>query len=296
MQGFELPVSFAVFTWLSATVGVLAFLVALLHFTLEPLRWKTSYLPVHSDSEAIASVRDALYCTALATYLLPFKLGIPLRVALLRSRAKLDLHFIGVVIALDGLISLFAWSVLTAASIWIAALHWHPPAFVWWLGVAGMIVLGMIVVVQPRLRGRWLHRWRDALALLDRPWHRVAVATGILAGDVVGYGVRHALLVFLLTGEVRLMLVGGATGVVATFAGIVSGLPMGLVGYDATLIALLTTTGVPMSQSVWIALINRGLNLVSAAVLGLPAAFRLRLGSGVSSILHKLWNLAHDRE
>lgn len=295
MPGFELPATLGTSAWLSAAVGTLAFLVTLLHFTLEPLRWKCSYLPRRSDPGAITGTRDALYCTALATYLLPFKLGIPLRVALLRNSARLELRFIGIVIALDGLISLFAWSMLTAASVWVAALHWHPPAYVWLAGAVGMVGLGAVVVAQPRLRGRWLQRWQDALALLDRPWRRVGTAAGILVGDVIAYGVRHALLVYLFTGEIRLMLVGGAIGVVATFAGIVSGLPMGLVGYDATLIALLAAAGVPVDQAVWVAVTNRALNLGSAAVLGVPAALRLRLGSGLVSILHRLWDLAHDR-
>ncbi|KRB39514.1 hypothetical protein ASD82_10915 [Rhodanobacter sp. Root179] len=103
------------------------------------------------------------------------------------------------------------------------------------------------------------------------------------------------MLLLLVTGDFRHIWIGGSIGIIATFAGIVSGLPMGLVGYDATLVALLTLVGVPPEQALLIALINRALNLASAAMLGIPAAMRLGLGSSVGSIIRKFREIAHDR-
>ena len=79
-------------------------LVTVAHFVMEPLRWNRCYLSTASTFDR-RHVRDALFCTALATYLLPFKLGIPLRVVLLRRQGRLTLHFIGIVVALDGILS-----------------------------------------------------------------------------------------------------------------------------------------------------------------------------------------------
>jgi uncharacterized membrane protein YbhN (UPF0104 family) len=113
--------------------------------------------------------------------------------------------------------------------------------------------------------------------------------------DVLSYGLRHAMLLLLVTDNFRDMWIGGSIGIIATFAGIVSGLPMGLVGYDATLFALLTLVGVRPEQALLIALINRALNLAAAAMLGIPAAMRLGLGSSVGSIIRKFREIAHDR-
>lgn len=272
-----------------------ALLVTLFHFHMEPLRWRFGYLPRGQAGSLAGRVRDALFCTALATYVLPFKLGIPLRIALLRRESGLGLHFIGVVVALDGSISLMGWIVGAAACAWIAALHWEPPWYVWLAGIAAALVLVAGVTFHARVRGRWLERWRAAVALLERPARRCTIAASIVAVDVFSYGLRHAILLWLVTGNVELTLAGGAIGVVATFAGIVSGLPMGVLGYDASLIALLATAGVSIDQALAVALVNRGLNLASAAILGVPAGVRLGLGAGIVSLVRKLRDLSHGK-
>lgn len=281
---------------LSATASALAvaaaWMVTLLHFVMEPWRWKVAYLPDSENPDGWKKVRDSLYCTAFATYLLPFKLGLPLRVALLRGSARLDLGYIGAVLALDGLISLAAWSVLAGVCVWVAALRWQPPAYVWLAGAFGVVGLGAALFFQRSLRGRLAARWREAMTAFARPWLRIAKASMIVALDILSYGVRHALLVLLVTGNPADMLPGAAIGIVATFAGIVSGLPMGLLGYDATLVALLGVAGVPVEHALFVALINRGLNIGSAVLLGVPASVRLGMGSGIPSILAKLKELA----
>lgn len=284
---------------LSASAAVLvvaaAWMVTLLHFVMEPWRWRLAYLPASENRDDWKKVRDSLYCTAFATYLLPFKLGLPLRVALLRGSARLDLRYIGAVLALDGLISLAVWSLLAAACVWIAALRWQPPTYVWVAGALGAAGLGAILFFRRSLRGRLAARWRDAMAAFVRPWLRIAKASVIVVLDILSYGVRHALLVFLVTGNLANMLPGAAIGIVATFAGIVSGLPMGLLGYDATLVALLGVAGVPVEHALFVALINRGLNIGSAVLLGVPASARLGMGSRIPSILARLKELAHGK-
>lgn len=273
---------------------IVSFLVTAVHFMMEPLRWNHCYLPSADDIRSRNGIRDALFCTALATYLLPFKLGIPLRILLLHRQGKLTFHFIGVAIALDGLLSLIAWSLMAALSLWLAALHWRPPAYVWGIAIAAIIGILVIFWLLRRLRNRWMLRLREALMLLDRPWRRILTAWTILVGDVASYGIRHALLVLMVTGDPHIALIGGAIGIVATFAGIVSGLPMGLVGYDATLIALLALAGVPLDRALLVALFNRGLNLGAAVLLGLPAAMRLRLGTNLGSILRRLRKMGSE--
>lgn len=279
-----------------ALVLVGCMIVTLGHFWLEPLRWNRCYLPSEYRVDRWANVRDALFSTALATYLLPFKLGIPLRMVLLGRYAGLSAQFTGMLIAVDGMLSLIAWSSLAAASLWLTALHWQPPAIVWVLAVAMIASLIIALVVLGHLRSRWLQRLREAFLLIESPWRRITTATLVLLGDVFSYGVRHALLVLLVTGDPHLMLITAAIGIVATFAGIISGLPMGLLGYDATLIGLLALVGVQLDHALLVALINRALNLTAAILLGLPATYRLGLGSGLRAILRKLREMAHGHE
>lgn len=284
---------------LSAVAAVLvvvaAWIVTLLHFVMEPWRWRFAYLPDSESRDDWKKVRDSLYCTAFATYLLPFKLGLPLRIALLRGSARLDLRYIGAVLALDGLISLAAWSLFAAVCVWVAALRWQPPTYVWIAGAICAAGLGAILFFRRNLRGRLAARGREAMAAFVHPWLRVAKASAIVALDIFSYGVRHALLVFLVTGNPADMLPGAAIGIVATFAGIVSGLPMGLLGYDATLVALLGAAGVPVEHALFVALINRGLNIGSAVLLGVPASARLGMGSRIPSILARLKELAYGK-
>lgn len=269
-------------------------LITIVHFIMEPFRWNHCYQPIVSSIRGRRGVRDALLCTALATYVLPFKLGIPLRIFLLRRNGELALYFVGVVIALDGLISLFMWAIVAVFCAWTAALHWSPPWYLWVVILVGMLACIISVVVLRAIRVRMLQRLRDALALLNRPWRRIGWSATILLTDVLSYGLRHALLLLLVTGNVKHMLIGGAIGIIATFTGIISGLPMGLVGYDVTLVTLLTLAGIRPEQALLIAVINRALSLASAVLLGIPAAMRLGLGSTVGSIIRKLREIAND--
>ena len=276
-------------------LGLAIGLVTLLHFLMEPMRWRVAYLPTREKNETARKVRDVLFCTALATYLLPFKLGIPFRIGLLRSRAALGMHYIGAVLALDGMISLCVWAACTAFFAWIAALHWHPPWYLWVTVVVVGLLVATIIVSSKHVAQNFLSRWHAALVVIDRPWARSGIAAALLVVDVASYWLRHMLLVLLVTRDPRLMVVGGASGVVATFAGIISGMPMGLLGYDATLIALLGAAGAGLDQAVLVVAINRAMNLGAATIVGVPAGMRLELGNGLVSILRKLRELGNGK-
>lgn len=271
------------------------FFVTAGHFFMEPLRWNKCYQPRCCSATERRGVRDALFCTALATYVLPFKLGIPLRILLLRRHGGLTLHFLSVVMALDGLIVLCVWAAVTAACASFATLHWSLPRYLWATMFAGAMACAVVAVVWRRLGLDVWRKLHDAWVMLDGIWRRIGWSIVILVADVVSYGLRHSLLLLLVTGSPDKLLLGGSIGIIATFAGIVSGLPMGLVGYDATLVALLAFAGVSPEQALLIALINRALNLACSIVLGIPAAMRLGFGLGVRSIIRKFREIANDK-
>jgi uncharacterized membrane protein YbhN (UPF0104 family) len=279
--------------WLFLLGGCLV--VTLYHFIMEPFRWNRFYQPADSNLRSRKGTRDALFCTALATYVLPFKLGVPLRILLLQRNGELTLHFVGVVIALDGLISLGVWSFVVVVCAWTSALHWSPPWYFWIMLLVGTIVCITALALHRAMGLRMLQRLREALSLLDQPWRRICRSATILMADVFSYGLRHALLCLLIMGDAKDMIVSAAIGIMATFAGIISGLPMGLVGYDATLVALFAVIGIHPEQALLIAVTNRALSLVSAALLGIPAAMRLGLGSTVGSIIRRIREVANAR-
>lgn len=271
------------------------FFVTAAHFLMEPLRWNSCYQPVGSSARERRGVRDALFCTALATYILPFKLGIPLRIFLLQRHGGLTFHFLGVVMALDGLISLGVWALVTASCAWFAALHWSLPWYLWLALSMSTLICVIAAAAWRKLGLRMFQRLRDAWALLDHLWWRIGRSMAVLATDVLSYGLRHALLLLLVTGDFKNLLIGGSVGIIATFAGIVSGLPMGLVSYDATLVALLSVVGVSPGHALLIAVINRALNVASAVVLGIPAAMRLGFGLTFASIIKKFREIANGK-
>ena len=277
-------------------VLVVAFGVTLFHFLMEPMRWRAAYLPASGKEVNPKPVRDVLYCTSLATYLLPFKLGIPMRMSMLRHMADLDLSFVTAILAFDAVVSLCVWTAAAMLAAWFTALHWQFDRVVW-LGAGGIVIaIALMMVTRKWLATEILRRWHAVTGLIRNLRRSVGVSGLILAGDVGSYWLRHALLIFLTTGSVRMMAVGGAAGVMATFAGIVSGMPMGLVGYDATLIALLGAAGVRMDQALAVAVINRGLTFAAAVAVGVPAGIRLGLGINMSSTLRGLREIGNEKK
>lgn len=277
-------------------VLVVAFGVTLFHFLMEPMRWRAAYLPASGKEINPKPVRDVLYCTSLATYLLPFKIGIPMRLGMLRHMAGLDLSFVAAILAFDAVVSLCVWAGAATLSAWFAALHWQFDGVIW-LGAGGIaIAISVMMVTRKWFAAELMRRWHAVSGLIHDLRRSVGVSILILAWDVGSYWVRHALLIFLTTGSIRMMAVGGAAGVIATFAGIVSGMPMGLVGYDATLIALLGAAGVRMDQALAVAIINRGLTFVAAVTVGVPAGIRLGLGIDMSSTLRGLREIGNEKK
>jgi uncharacterized membrane protein YbhN (UPF0104 family) len=268
-----------------------AFAITLAHFVMEPWRWSVCYMP--RDQRQGARTADVFFATALASYLLPFKLGVPLRMMLLNRVLGIGYAHVGVVIGLDGLVSLVVWIASAVIAGWRLAVNWLTS---WHLaGVFAVLAAAVVTLLWSRMRRVGIAHIREVLRALDRPAQRIALAGGILVIDITSYALRHAALVWLVTGDAARAPAGAAAGVVATFAGIVSGLPLGLVGYDATLIALLSVGGVSPGAAVAIALANRLLNIGAAALLGIPASMRLGLGSGLASIVLRLRELARGK-
>jgi uncharacterized protein (TIRG00374 family) len=62
---------------------------------------------------------------------------------------------------------------------------------------------------------------------------------------------------------------------ISFFTGLISMMPMGLVGYDATFIFLMQQFNIPLEQALLVPLINRSMVILCACFLGANSAFNL---------------------
>src|SRR5690606_31158756 len=95
--------------------------------------------------------------------------------------------------------------------------------------------------------------------------------------------------------ESEMMVAWASWGIVATFAGMASGVPMGLGGYDATFAVVAAAHGVPPGQIAAVLAINRGMSVFAAVLTGLPAARRLGLDGSFSTLSTKLRGMISGR-
>ena len=272
---------------MDAALLVLAVASVALHFVAEPWRWLRVY---GAGSDRAGQLFAAFFASALASYLLPFKLGIPLRLALLartlRAEAGVLLRWIG----WDGAAAFAAWLALSAvgvALLWRRGIAWPEAAQPGRTALAVALVL-LLGAVAFALWHRLRRRSDGAPAQRILPTRRVAAAAfGWCVADVATYAVRHVALFAVIAPQCD-ALACAAVGVIATFAGIASGLPLGLVGYDAALVALAVLAGATAEQGAGVAVLNRGMNLGVALALGIPAGMRLGLGASPLAVVRRL--------
>ena len=268
--------------------GAGALAVTAAHFFAEPMRWRLSYLP--NEAAPASTIRDVFLCASLASYILPFKLGVPLRVLLVRHFAGVKLADIGVLIAADSILTLSVWGAFTMAGWGVGrgamAAYWPSS---WTLpAMLGLVLAVLVAASFSRIRSSGF----SFLVLLKRDPMRLVLAILIMTFDVMGYGLRHALFAAAVGVDPSLLFGCAVAGVVATFAGMLSGMPMGLLGYDAALLVLFTLQGVGPGETAVVIILNRAMSILCAVALGMPAASRLGLGRGVLEITRKLRSMA----
>jgi hypothetical protein len=268
----------------------IGFALTVVHFYAEPLRWRQAYV---RDS-SWQSTRDIFLSTSLASYLLPFKLGMPLRILLCSRILAIGAPRLAAIIAVDSVVILGAWgaiALLVGADEAIELVRATKVPWAGWLAVGAVLALALAALYSQRLRVA-------AMALLDTARsmpRRLATAIGVAGMDVLTYGPRHAAIAIAVGLPSSRWEEWASFGIVATFAGIISGMPMGLVGYDATLMLLLGSAGVDPGQGLLIIAINRAMSIAAAFLLGVPAARRIGMGEGVAAVYRKVREMARGR-
>ncbi|NOX68342.1 MAG: flippase-like domain-containing protein [Gammaproteobacteria bacterium] len=265
---------------------VITALIVFFHFFLEPLRWYL-YTRIRSpesstNNVSFATVLSVLSTTALMSYTMPFKLGLPTRIYLIKVYFGMGVNRIIYYLGIDGFSNLIIWGVFGVVSaaylLPLKQLSEH---------VLLVLAAGSIVVVFAYL-GRNLIR-KAIQPLLSGEYEitpkTIILSVTLIITDVIGFGLRHiAIFLFL---DIPITLVDAfLIGILSVFAGIASTLPMGLGAYDATLIFLLTSRGIPIELASLAPILNRSLNLLSAMIFGGTSSVFLLKSPQVSQDSH----------
>ena len=265
------------------TPGLAAAIIflTLCHFGNEPLRW-WSIVCVRRPDLTPSRLYHAITATSMITYGFPMHFGMPLRLVMAKKLLGMDYTAAGAVLVIDSLFLYGAWILAGACGVAVMLPEWGlgTPA-----GVAGIMFAGAAALAL-FARHDWRHwqrqpllseavrRFSSGLQMLSA---RAALGnTLLLALDILIYGLRHTLILTALGVDCSLLQV---TLVVAmsVFAGFASLMPLGLGGYDFSMIFLLTMIGVPREAALAVPVINRILMISSVAVLGGISAGKLGL-------------------
>ncbi len=261
-------------------------LIVFFHFFLEPLRWylytRVQSPELSTKNISFATVFSVLSTTALMSYTMPFKLGLPTRIYLMKVYFGMGVNRVIYYLAIDGFANLTIWGVVGVIS------------FTYLLPIKQLsdhilyVFAGGCIIILVAYLGRNLVR-KIIKPLLSNEYEiapkTVMLSVSLVIFDVIGFGLRHMAIFIFLDIPVTL-LDAFLIGILSIFAGIASTLPMGLGAYDATLIFLLTSRGIPLDLASIAPILNRSLNLLSAMILGGASSVFLMKSSQVAQDDH----------
>ena len=240
------------------------------HFFAEPIRW-VAYTWQIQEQGKFVRIFACFNITALLSYSLPLKLGLPLRLFLLRHFMKLKGKQIIQLMTLDGFFNLASWSII--ALLLIISI---PEINAYYSGflnpdllLLALIGLALILLWCLRLKG-----WLPLEAFRTVPGHIMLLILFTLTVDVLLYGIRHLLITQALGVDIPPYIIF-VISIVAVFAGIISTLPMGLGAYDVSLVALMGLYGVDIEMALIVAFSNRLGMILTSIMLGAPSSLAL---------------------
>lgn len=259
--------------------------VVMIHFFAEPSRWRV-YLDRHPDI-AWSGLLQVFSLTALVGYLLPAKLGLPMRLLLLRRCFGLTLGGISALMVLDGVLYYASWAAAALIGLpWAVGLSWSDGRAVTLLAVA-LLGAALFLVAMLRNQARlptqlaeWLGAARRHVgAAMDtlRGWPLYA-AVAITLLDILSHVLRHGVLLAMFGHQLPLSSLFSVTAL-SIFAGLVSLMPMGLGGYDLMLVLLLQSKGISVADAVAVAVVNRLAGFAISSMLGAWGGMALGLGA-----------------
>jgi uncharacterized membrane protein YbhN (UPF0104 family) len=249
---------------------------------IEPCRW---WVYLGSKKYQYSVAFDIFSFTAFIGYMLPAKLGFPLRVLMLKSILKISIISISSTLAIDGLIYYACWG--TAAFLAVIGnpangIKISEDALIAII-IAVIVALTSIFLYKRMRSGTWrISSWVSKIRLVSVSASAHLSAKSVVAGaalslfDIVLYVARHSTLLEMLGYSLPLSALFSVTAI-SVFAGMISFMPMGLVGYDLVLMAILTSNGVDLADAIAVAVTNRLANITCSIAFGILASRRLGL-------------------
>ncbi len=258
-----------------------------IHFLLEPLRWYLYTTKLFSiDYNRMFSIFSL---TALVSYLLPMKMGLPTRMFLLRKKAGIGILQCSTLLMLDGLINYACWGITAVTSFYLLVKQdVFEDSFVTII-VTSILTLLLLYFIWKKRRTiipksmnagieKMISNDNSGIKQLSSEIDRQIIFKSLLVMPIdIGSHVVHHWAIFSMLG---INLEWGAVFVITTvsiFTGMISMMPMGLGGYDAMLVLLLMQYSIEPEYAVSIAIINRLTILFISIVSGIYGGTQLEL-------------------
>ncbi len=262
--------------------GLLSYLFGTFHFLTEPYRW---FIYTRNISNITFKNFFSIFSfTAFASYMLPFKLGLPFRIYLLQKVKSLNAGIVMSLLVLDGLIYYGVWGIAASAGIIYGAttyLNIKQLSVFILLGVIGIALLWIILrkysgFLPSKLLVK-IEKIKQSLSVIRELKKSQYIASFmVVVTDISSQVFRHYAIFMMLGVSISLTQVAVIASI-SIFTGIISMMPMGLVGYDATFVLLAQQAGVPIEQALLIPLINRFISLSLSGLLGIWGGVKLGL-------------------
>ena len=269
-------------------IGILGFVF--LHFAIEPIRW-VFYLG-RKDKGSLFTLFYIFSSTAFFSYVLPAKLGIPLRFWLIKHYQTLSSGTVGVYMIVDSVMIMGSWtlaSLVVGGDFAFEIIQQNLKQFYNNVAMIFVVVLATLFLSFIFIRiGKKNTFKRFVTAVQKLRWQQSIIVIILFVIDISSYVFRHALIIALVSDlQIGWQSIAAIT-ILSIFAGFVSAMPMGLIGYDATIIFLLTQQGMNIEIAALVPIINRAANLLVSIMLGIPSAFKLNIGLDVKEFAKKV--------
>ena len=263
---------------------VLALIFVIIHFLSEPLRW-FAYTKGKSDNNFLRLFKTFSF-SAFASYILPFKLGIPIRLYLLNKVANLSFPFIMKYMVVDSGVYYLCWflSTLIAISVGVDITNINYSGARPFLLIFATLVSVLIAVSFIKLdaAGGHLNLFHIFITNIKKFITGLSSANNsiitscalIYTIDIAGIIMRHYFIILIVGSDISLTMVAAIT-CISFFIGLISMMPMGLIGYDATIVILLQQASLPLEMAILVPVINRSLTIACAVTLGTWSAYSL---------------------
>ena len=278
---------------LSSLHLALYFLFVCLHFLSEPARWAI-YIPSVQQNHFVLFTKIFSF-TAFVSYVFPLKMGLPLRILLLKNKANLNVTEISAFLLLDGCVYYALWGM--SAVVMTLMITLKPSVFVYPFNIRAFLFIPIIVIIlillhfyirrkkQYDSHGKTSKRiiftiksWLAEIAQLYQEIKpQVLVTAGlIICIDIASQILRHWALLNVLGYDLPWLDFSVVT-CVSIFAGLISMMPMGLGGYDVVIVLLLTQAGIPFNTAIAALILNRFGNIVVSMLLGIWSGWELQM-------------------